>query len=460
MNDTNQPDTPEPAGGFAGGAEGIGGPDSAELSPGMSPAGDIMAADGDSPGEGASGSGAGRGGKKVKKKPAQEKSSGEERKQRGPGRHGRGRGPRSSRKGGGGRPKGKGRRHGRRASGAPAENSANGNGALAAGGARDETRNLPKVPAGEDGIVYVIGGFAPLAGEGYIEMYDRKRAVKYAYNYFTEEYEAAEDINLVPVSTDRGLVNRLTDPLDRQIATLVTRLPKARTLAANAASKKTRKGSRPGRKGAPNNHYGKAALLRSAACYVSEDNWRRLIPLLIETGRVYVEPAAGLQAMPLELETLDPYEFQLSLEFGNRSGEYHLTGRFVRDKRQLPFESHALLVADGEKGYLVRKSGRLTEIDFMGSASWLRALRRGRYQRVSRRSLGKLYKVFERSTTLPPLRAPANLSIKMVRDEVPRPELKLEQAHQGVTGEVIFRYGKDDSVRTARPGRCFFSSRT
>ena len=426
-----------------------------------------MAADGDSPGEGASGSGDRRGAKKArkarkaKKKPAREakeKASGDEGKKRGPAKHGRGRGSKFSRKGGGGRSKG--RRQGRRSSGTPSENGTNGKGLVAGGALRDEARNLPKVPAGEDGIVYVIGGFAPLAGEGYIEMYERKRAVNYAYNYFTEEYEAAEDINLVPVSTDRGLVNRLTDPLDRQIATLVTRLPKARTLAANAASKKTRKGSRPGRKGAPNNHYGKAALLRGAACYVSEDNWRRLIPLLVETGRVYVEPGAGLQTMPLELETLDPYEFQLSLEFGNRSGEYHLTGRFVRDRRQLPFESHALLVADGEKGYLVRKSGRLTEIDFMGSASWLRALRRGRYQRVSRRSLGKLYKVFERSTTLPPLRAPANLSIKMVRDEAPRPELKLEQAHQGVIGEVIFRYGKDDSVRTARPGRCFFSSRT
>ena len=71
---------------------------------------------------------------------------------------------------------------------------------------------------------------------------------------------------------------------------------------------------------------------------MSEDNWRRLIPLLIETGRVYVEPGAGLQTMPLEQENLDPYEFQLSLEFGNRSGEYHLTGRFVRDNHQLPLQ--------------------------------------------------------------------------------------------------------------------------
>lgn len=291
-------------------------------------------------------------------------------------------------------------------------------------------------------------------------MYDRKRSVKYAYNYFTEEYEAAEDINLVSVSTDRGLVNRLTDPLDRQIATIVTRLPKARTLAANAAGKKPRKSPRSGRKGAPNNHYGKAAMLRSAACYVSEDNWRRLLPLLSETGRVYVEQGAGTQTMLLERETLEPYEFQLSLEFGNRSGEYHLTGRFVRDNRPLPFDAQVLLVADGENGYLVRKSGRLTEIDFKGSAAWLRALRRGRFQRVSRRSMSKLYKVFDRSTTLPPLLAPANLGIGLVRDKKPRPELKLDSGPQEVVGEVSFHYGDVDIVRAARPGRCFFSSRT
>ena len=31
---------------------------------------------------------------------------------------------------------------------------------------------------------------------------------------------------------------------------------------------------------------------------------------------------------------------------------------------------------------------------------------------------------------------------------------------QEVVGEVSFRYGEDDVVRAARPGRCFFSTRT
>ena len=360
----------------------------------------------------------------------------------------------SSRKGGGKaqRHGGKGGRHGGGASGGQ---EVAGNGAAPAA-----TSNLPQVPAGEEGIVYVVGGFAPLAGEGYIEMYHRRRSVKYSYNYFTEKYEASEELNLVPVATDRGLANRLTDPLDRQIAAIVTRLPKARVLAANAASKKTKKGSRSGRKGSQNNHYGKASSLRSTACYVSEDAWRRLLPLLMDTGRVYVEHGLGTQAMPMQKETLDPYEFYLSLEFGSRSGEYHLTGRFIRDSRPLQFESHVLMVLDGENGYLLRKSGRLTELDFKGSASWVKALRRGRFQRISKRSMAKLYKVFERSTTLPPLRTPPNLGIGLIKDVRPRPELKLLDGYQEVVGEVSFRYGELDSVRASRPGRCFFSSRT
>ena len=212
-----------------------------------------MASDGDSPDGGSSEPQRAGGSKTVKKKSPKDESSRQESRRHGPGKHGRGRGSRSSRKGGSSRsqrPGAKGRRHGRGGSRGSSDNGANGTGRGSGGTSWDESRHLPLVPAGEDGIVYVIGGFAPLAGEGYIEMYDRKRSVKYAYNYFTEEYEAAEDINLVSVSTDRGLVNRLTDPLDRQIATIVTRLPKARTLAANAAGKKPRKSARSGRKGA------------------------------------------------------------------------------------------------------------------------------------------------------------------------------------------------------------------
>ena len=433
-------------------------------------ASDVRAADEDTS-RGRSSSAKKSGGVKASKKKAASDADGSESDKGAAAKHRRPRRPKGPRKGGGSKSHRHGGKGGRRAGhGHEARGSGGGPGRASKGRrdnrgpssngvAREESRNLPLVPAGEEGIIYVVGGFAPLAGEGYIEMYDRKRSVRYSYNYFTEEYEASEEINLVPVSTDRGLVNRLTDPLDRQIAAIITRLPKAKVLAANAASKKSRKG-RSGRKGAPNNHYSKAAMLRSASCYVSEDGWRRLLPLLMDTGRVYVEHGLGRETMLMERETLGPFEFYLSLEFGSRQGDYHLTGRFVRDGRPLQFDAQALLVADGETGYLLRKSGRITEVDFKDSGSWLRALRRGRFQRVNKRNMSKIYKVFERSTTLPPLLTPLNLDINLVKDARPRPELKLLEGYQEAVCEVSFRYGDDDSVKASRPGRCFFASRT
>jgi superfamily II DNA or RNA helicase len=338
---------------------------------------------------------------------------------------------------------------------------------------------LPLVPAGPDGLVYIITGFSPIGGEGGLEILERRHRIEYVYNYFSEEPEAIERVELTPLNVDRGFASRLRDPLDRQIAGMTARLPRLKAMVAGHSNgpKKgrpsTARGSRrDGGGGSARGGNGgavkviagsaKAAASRATegACFVSEDAWRRLLPLLVETERLYIEVERGQEVVAVEKELLPPYEFQLALDFGNRAGEYHLTGRFVRDERPLPFEAQALLVADGEKGLLLRISGRLSDVDFDGSVAWLRALRRGRFQRVSKRSLSKLYKVFERSTTLPPIWAPQNLGIGIVRGARPRPELKLDSGPQEVVGEVSFRYGDEDIVRAARPGRCFFSTRT
>jgi SNF2 family DNA or RNA helicase len=65
-------------------------------------------------------------------------------------------------------------------------------------------------------------------------------------------------------------------------------------------------------------------------------------------------------------------------------------------------------------------------------------------------------KIFERSTTLPPIHFPGSLKITRIDGLDPRPELKLESGPQEVTAEVAFRYG-EDLVRAARPGSRFFS---
>jgi superfamily II DNA or RNA helicase len=325
----------------------------------------------------------------------------------------------------------------------------------------------PVVPPGPNGLVYVINGFSPLGGEGVLDVFERRHRIDYVYNYLREEPEPVERVDLIPLSVDRGLATRLRDPLDRQIVALLCRQPRLKSMVA-ASTKNAKKGRSPfgrfGRHGGGKGFFGSARVnadyYTDGACFISEDSWRRLLALLVESERAYVEVERGVEVVPIEKEPLSAFEFQLALDFGTRAGEYHLTGRFVRDGRPLPFEAQVLLVADGETGLLLRTSGRLSEVDFKGSVAWLRALRRGRFQRVSKRSLPKLFKVFERSTTLPPIWGPANLGIRVVRDQRPRPELKLDSGPQEVIGEVSFRYGEEDVVRAARPGRCFFSMRT
>ena len=44
-----------------------------------------------------------------------------------------------------------------------------------------------------------------------------------------------------------------------------------------------------------------------------------------------------------------PCDFHLAIGFGPRTGEFQLTGRFVRNGRTLPPEGYVLLLADGEE---------------------------------------------------------------------------------------------------------------
>ncbi|MBN1441366.1 MAG: DEAD/DEAH box helicase [Planctomycetes bacterium] len=326
---------------------------------------------------------------------------------------------------------------------------------------------LPLVPAGPGGLVYVISAVSPLAGEALVEVFERHVP---AGEFALYREELPDWAPLTPVFIDRSLSKGVPDALDRQISSLLTRAPRMR-LPSNG--KKNGKGI--GRKLSPSlnerSRNGNRTDLsraeralekgRGTVCLVTEDIWRRLLPLLLETGRVYVERREGGEAVPVVRDDngAPPCDFHLAIGFGPRTGEFQLTGRFVRNGRTLPPEGYVLLLADGEEGQLLRASGLLSPVAFHGSAAWVKALRRGRFQRVPRRSLPKLYKVFERSTTLPPLQAPAMLNIVTVDNLYPQPELKLDSGPQEAVGEVSFRYG-EDLVRAARPGRCFFSPRT
>ena len=311
----------------------------------------------------------------------------------------------------------------------------------------------------------MISSLSPLGGEAFLEVFARRAKTQ---PWGDLDDMTSEWAQLTPVILDRNLVRKAHDPLDQQIMSMLSRLPRLRSLAD---AKRNGKGvsrrlvqnlsdrARNGQRGNLSRAERALDSGNGTVCLVTEDIWRRLMPFLLESERCYVETRGRGEAVPVIKDDLPPYEFELSIEFGNRGGEFQLTGRFLREKRTLPLEGQVLLIADGEEGQILRASGRLSRVDFAGSAAWVKALRRGRFQRVPRRSLSKLYKVFERSTTLPRIHAPAVLDIQTVDKIVPQPELKLDSGPQEAVGEVSFRYG-EDVVRAARPGRCFFSSKT
>jgi len=297
--------------------------------------------------------------------------------------------------------------------------------------------------------VYLIDGTGPVAGTGTMRVY---------YRQATHDGEYGNALQPVPI--DRQLSRRSRHPLDHRVASVLLRLPRLGPEARRGKRGKDRRQN--GRRGRRNGRRGEPLAIN-----VTEKAWRTMLPWLLESGRVYVLPASSSRsdgtvspatrvAVPIVPDGQPPLEFNLLIERIPKRGDYHLTSRFVRDGKTLLYKSQVLLITDGEKGLLLRRSGRLSNVDFAGSVSWLRALRRGRFRHVPRRKVPSLLKIFERSTTLPPIHFPGSLKIRRVEGLDPRPELKLESGPQEVAGEVAFRYG-EDLVRAARPGSRFFS---
>jgi len=301
---------------------------------------------------------------------------------------------------------------------------------------RPPRERRPLVPAGAPGLVYVIDGTTHISGVGTLRIF---------YRLPTHDDRPGGAVQ--PVAIDRQLPRRSRHPLDHKIASVILRLPRHPHGHKQSKHGKQRKGRK---------HQGR---FDPYVITVPEKAWRAILPWLIETGRLCVaSEAEGRPAVPVVQEEGPPLEFNLLIERIPKRGDYHLTSRFVRDGKTLVYKSQVLLITEGEKGYLIRRSGRLSVVSFAGGVSWLRALRRGRFRHVPRKKVPTLLKIFERSTTLPTIHFPGQLKITRIEGLDPRPELKLESGPQEVTAEVAFRYG-EDLVRAARPGNRFFSMR-
>ncbi|MGQ9591534.1 MAG: DEAD/DEAH box helicase, partial [Planctomycetota bacterium] len=329
---------------------------------------------------------------------------------------------------------------------------------------RDGTRIL-RIPPGPPGLVYLVQGGGPISGTGVLRIFYRHPAKGGDSSGAPGEAGNGSDDSpgnrvesssvVTPVPVDRDLAKRSHDALDQNIISVVQKLPRHamvvehQRVGKGAGGKKKAQARRP------------RAVTKSDPCatVVTEKAWRVLLPWLLESGRCYAAAPGAAEAVPLVLDPQPPLEFHLLVDRIPRRGDYHLTCRFVRAQKILLYRSQLLLVTDGEKGFLLRRSGKISSVDFGGSASWLRALRRGKFRHVSRKKVPTLLKTFDRSTTLPPMHIPSSLKIQKLEGLQPMPELHLDSGQQEVSAEVTFRYG-EDSVRGARAGKRFFSLKT
>ncbi len=292
---------------------------------------------------------------------------------------------------------------------------------------------LPQVPPGPAGLIYVVEANAPIGATGVVRVFFRQPGP-----------QGQHGSAILPVAIDRHLPRFSKHEEDEALTSILLRLPRQSKAALQRKKSKRKRGKV--RSSAPN----------TSAVTVTEKAWRTLLPLLIESGRVYLLHSGTTRVVPIVREDRPPLDFHLLLERIKKRGDFHLTCRFVRGHKTLLYKSQVLLITDGEKGQLLRRSGKLSDVEFSGSVAWLKALRRGRFRHVPKRKISSLLKIFERSTTLPEAHFPSALKIKNVTGIEPRPELKLESGPQEVDAEVTFRYG-DNLVRAARPGKRFFS---
>ena len=301
---------------------------------------------------------------------------------------------------------------------------------------RPPRERYPQIPVGPAGLTYLIDGTSHIGAVGTLRIF-----------YRLPTHDGRHGAAVQPVLIDRQLPRRSRDPIDHQISSALLRLPRQHH-PRHGKQTKSWQGKQGRRQGRPD----------PFAITIPEKAWRTILPWLFETGRGYVFPEEGKEAAPLTRDGGPPLEFNLLIERIPKRGDYHLTSRFVRAGKTLLYKSQVLLITEGESGFLIRRSGRMSVVNFAGGASWLRALRRGRFRHVPRKKIPTLLRIFERSTTLPPIHFPGQLKIARIEGLAPRPELKLESGPQEVAAEVAFRYG-EDLVRAARPGSRFFSMR-
>ncbi len=195
-----------------------------------------------------------------------------------------------------------------------------------------------------------------------------------------------------------GEVERLPDPVDRQILAMV---------GGGSAYYGSYLGSA----------YGGTGFIR---CDVQPALVRSLLPLLLGTGRAGLRTTPGIEppSEPLHWDDGPPWQFRLEVHRAEPGSQYELTGVLVRGAERVDLATPVLILAAG----VVFFADRAALLSDGGAFAWITHLRRVGALRVPAKQTPEFLEALLELPALPPHELPPDLVTETVRPPA-RPRL-------------------------------------
>ena len=164
-----------------------------------------------------------------------------------------------------------------------------------------------------------------------------------------------------------------------------------------------------------------------------------LMPLLAETGRLFMRPVSNAELVPVTYDGDPPWEFVVELSRNSDRGESEISGLLQRGKQSLPLSAPLLITTSGWVLF-ERSVGRLRHFDAFAMLASLRGSGKVTLPTADEEAfLARLYA----QPTLPRLALPGDLSLEE-RTGTPEPHLRIgPPAPRTVILEPLHRRSSD-----------------
>ncbi len=168
-----------------------------------------------------------------------------------------------------------------------------------------------------------------------------------------------------------------------------------------------------------------------------------VLPLLCATGRCVYTPAPGDTAplLPLELDSGEPWKFQLDVRPDGAGKDYLITGQLSRGEALRPLSEPVILL---QCGWVFWKES-IARLDHADAFEWITLLRAKGPIPVPGREIGDLPAILATRPTLPPMNLPEEIRYQEITG-IPKFRLTIRKPQHrtypedALVGKIIFDY--------------------